>query len=87
MSQQKALAFVTPESGYKLITKTIPKPGPAEVLIKIESAALQPLEWQTPLIPALFNSLNFPAPAGLDGAGVVESIGSGVKRLKKGDRV
>ncbi|KAJ8088415.1 hypothetical protein AAF712_005213 [Marasmius tenuissimus] len=87
MSQQKALAFLTPESGYKLITKPIPVPGPAEVLIKIESAALQPLEWQLPLIPALFDSLNFPAPAGADGAGVVESVGSNVKGIQKGDRV
>ena len=87
MSQQKALVFPSSDSSYTLVTKPIPVPGPTEVLVKIEGAALQPLDWRAPLIPYLFKSLKFPTPAGLDGAGVIESVGSDVKRFKKGDRV
>ncbi|KAJ8088417.1 hypothetical protein PM082_022490 [Marasmius tenuissimus] len=87
MSQQKVLAFPTKESSYTLITKPIPTPGPAEVLVKLEGSAMQPLDWMLPFVPPLFNNFNFPASAGTDGAGIVEAVGNEVKRVKKGDRV
>lgn len=65
-----------------------PQPGPGEVLIRVQAAGVNPVDWKVreghlqgflqhalPLIP------------GWDVAGVIEAVGPGVCRLKTGDAV
>jgi NADPH2:quinone reductase len=63
-----------------------PKPGKGEVLVKLEANGVNPVDTyirsgQYPAVPAL------PYTPGMDGAGIVESVGEGVVGLKTGDRV
>jgi NADPH2:quinone reductase len=61
-----------------------PEPGPGQVRVKVESAGLNYIDvyHRTGFYP---NPL--PLTPGLEGAGIVEAVGSGVVDPKKGDRV
>ena len=61
----------------------IPVPGPDEVLVKIYAVALSPYDWkmlygQAPPVPTVL---------GCDFAGVIETVGQNVTRVKPQDRV
>ncbi len=62
----------------------MPKAGPGEVLIRHTTIGLN-------FIDTYFRSGLYPLPlpgiTGMEGAGIIEEIGAGVKTLKKGDRV
>jgi NADPH2:quinone reductase len=63
-----------------------PEPGPGQVLVKVHAAGVNPVDCYIrsglyPLKPPL------PYSPGMDAAGVVESAGEGVTRIKAGDRV
>jgi len=65
-----------------------PKPGPCEVLIKIEASAVNPFD----LIlrqgyMAQFIPLQLPAVLGGDAAGTIAELGEGVTGFRVGDRV
>lgn len=63
-----------------------PIPGPGEVLLRVEAAALNGLDlWVIEGWPGL--RLSFPHVFGSDGAGTIASVGSGVDNFKPGDRV
>lgn len=70
-----------------------PTPGPAEVLVRMQAASVNPYDWHflhgTPVFIRLFTGLRRPKSPrlGADGAGVVEAVGSETSRLKPGDRV
>ncbi len=63
-----------------------PKPGPGQVLVRIRAAGVNPVDTyirmgtytMTPALPYI---------PGADAAGVVDAVGDGVKRVRKGDRV
>jgi len=63
-----------------------PTPGPAQVLVRIRAAGVNPVDTYIrsgnyALLPTL------PYIPGTDSAGVVEAVGSGVRRFSRGDRV
>ncbi len=63
-----------------------PHPGPGQVLVRVHGAGVNPYDTYMragtyPIKPPL------PYTPGSDAAGIVESIGEGVKKVKKGDRV
>jgi NADPH:quinone reductase-like Zn-dependent oxidoreductase len=70
-----------------------PVPGEGEVLVKVRAAAINPLDWHemrgTPYVMRLGSGLRRPTELrlGVDFAGTVEAVGSGVTRLKVGDDV
>lgn len=78
-------AFGGPEV-MKLEQVQEPKTGPGQVLIQVHAAGVNPVDCYVrsglyPLKPQL------PFTPGMDAAGVVESLGEGVTRVKAGDRV
>lgn len=68
-----------------LVTVPKPRPGPNEVCIRPKAVAVNPIDWKNLQFGATVTS--WPAVLGIDGAGIVESVGSGVKTFKAGDEV
>lgn len=85
MAQQQKALFLTGINGnFVLRERGIPKPGQEQLLVKIDSAALNPLDWKARSFGLYVK--DFPAVLGIDGAGTVEEVGANVSGLEKGDR-
>ncbi|XP_047311554.1 chloroplast envelope quinone oxidoreductase homolog [Impatiens glandulifera] len=75
-------------AGLKHVEVPVPVPQKDEVLIKIEAASINPVDWKIqkglirPILPR-----KFPYIPTTDVAGEVVEVGSGVKSLKAGDKV
>jgi NADPH:quinone reductase len=70
----------------KVEDAAIPKPSSGEVVVRVHAAGVNPYDtYMRAGSYAVKPSL--PYTPGSDGAGVVEAIGEGVKKVKKGDRV
>ncbi|MGB8356804.1 MAG: NADP-dependent oxidoreductase [Chthoniobacteraceae bacterium] len=65
-----------------------PTPGPNEVLIKVQAASVNPVDWKLRAghVKEIF-PVTFPATLGWDVSGTVEETGSGVTAFKRGDEV
>jgi NADPH:quinone reductase-like Zn-dependent oxidoreductase len=77
-----------PPSALKLHERPVPKPGPNEVLIRLQAAgvgswdaAIRDGSWRRPGAP------RFPLVPGTDGAGVIAAKGARVRRFRIGERV
>jgi NADPH:quinone reductase-like Zn-dependent oxidoreductase len=70
-----------------------PVPGPGEVLIKVHAAAVNPLDWHymrgSPYVMRLMSGTGRPTEPrlGVDFAGTIEAVGSGVTRFSVSDAV
>lgn len=84
-STQKAVLLESKCGNYVLGTAPVPKPGPGDILIKVQAAALNPVDYHIQRMGIFFDT--FPAIVGTDIAGDVEEVGEGVTDFKKGDRV
>jgi NADPH:quinone reductase-like Zn-dependent oxidoreductase len=72
----------------QLVVTDVPSardPGPGEVRVAVQTAALNHLDLF--VVSGLPLDYHFPHILGADGAGVVESVGSGVTEVKAGERV
>jgi len=79
--------FGGPEK-VKLSDRPRPKPGRGEVLIHTVAASVNPIDWK--IREGLLKDVvphAFPIVLGCDVAGIVEELGEGVARLRKGDKV
>ena len=68
----------------------IPRPGPDEILIHVESAGIgvwDPFEAEGGFARMMGMQPSFPYVPGADGAGTVAEVGAGVHDFKKGDKV
>src|SRR5688572_31828469 len=65
----------------------VPAPAPAagQVLVDLRAIGVNPVD--TYIRAGKYGARGFPFVPGQDGAGVVESVGGGVTKLKPGDRV
>lgn len=77
--------FGGPEQ-FKLQQWPKPEPGPGSVLVRVRATSVNPADYKIrrygpPFAPAL------PAVLGMDVAGVIEAVGSGVSAFKPGDEV
>ncbi|MGA2976100.1 MAG: NADPH:quinone reductase [Spirochaetia bacterium] len=70
----------------KLEEVPLPKPGPGQVLVRIKAAGVNPADTYT-RGGAYAVKPQLPYTPGTDGAGIVESVGSQVRRVRPGDRV
>jgi NADPH:quinone reductase-like Zn-dependent oxidoreductase len=65
-----------------------PKPGPGEVLVRVQAVSLNPIDWKMRSGAAQDRfPVTFPAILGRDVAGIVREVGEGVTEFKEGDRV
>lgn len=71
-----------------LTSQPLPKVGPGEVLVRVRSAAVNPVDWKVMAggLDALMD-VRFPAIPGWDVAGVVESVGIDTPEFAPGDEV
>lgn len=82
---QKAL-FLTSKHGDLLLEETtVYTPGPGELLIKIKSTSLNPVDWKIRKYGFVVET--YPAILGSDIAGDVEEVGEGVHDFVKGDKM
>jgi len=65
-----------------------PTPGKGEIVVRVVASALNPLDWKLRAGQyKVMTAGRLPRGVGYDYAGVVESVGEGVARLKAGDAV
>lgn len=69
MAQQKALFLTSKQGSFEVRTTPVYKPGPDQLLIKIEAAALNPVDWRVQAWGILIEK--FPAILGEDTDGEV----------------
>ncbi|KAM6490699.1 GroES (chaperonin 10)-like protein [Amanita muscaria] len=84
-SKQQALLLEAKFGNFAVHTVDVPKPGAGEVLVKVHSAALNPLDWKIQKYGIFVE--HFPAVLGSDIAGDVAEVGEGVTGVSVGDRV
>jgi NADPH:quinone reductase-like Zn-dependent oxidoreductase len=77
---QEKLGDLVLSSGFP-----VPSPGPDEVLVKVHSVALNPIDWKIQKYGVVVNT--FPAVLGVDIAGEIMKLGHSVEGLGVGDRV
>ena len=83
--QQKVLHLLSKGGALAVRTVNVPSPGRDDVLLRVEAAGLNPLDWK--IQETGLYTTTYPVLLGEDGAGVVVAVGSNVDRLKIGDRV
>ena len=83
----KAYAVETPDGPFELAD--LPKPAPAanQVLVKITTAGINPLDTKIRAGQGGHAKQPLPAILGLDMAGIVESVGTGITAFASGDEV
>ncbi|MGD0725315.1 MAG: NADPH:quinone reductase [Spirochaetia bacterium] len=83
-------AIVVKEFGgpevLKLAEIPLPKPGPGQVVVRIKAAGVNPADTYV-RSGSYSRKPELPYTPGTDGAGVIETVGSGIRRVKPGDRV
>ncbi|KAH9949996.1 chaperonin 10-like protein [Amylocystis lapponica] len=84
-AQQKALLLQSKMGAFAVGSVDVPVAGPGQLLVKIQAAALNPIEWKIQSWGLFVEK--FPSVPGTDNAGIVEQVGEGVTGFAKGDRV
>lgn len=83
---QKILVIKEAKTPFILSTMAIPKPGPDELLVKVQAASINPVDAIVQALDLLPN-VQYPVILGGDAAGDVVEVGKDVQGYSKGDRV
>jgi NADPH:quinone reductase-like Zn-dependent oxidoreductase len=77
-----------PPSNLKVEDFPDPKPGPGEVLVRVQATSINPVDWKmrSGAAKQIF-PVSFPGILGRDAAGTIRELGEGVKGFAVGDRV
>ena len=84
-SKQKALILDGKYGQFVVTTVDVSKPSPGEILVKIQAASLNALDWKIQKHGIFVD--HYPVIIGKDIAGDVVEVGSGVTDVAVGDRV
>jgi NADPH:quinone reductase-like Zn-dependent oxidoreductase len=88
MTSMKAVVVDRYGGPFRVAELPIPEPAPGQILVRVEAAGLNPMDWQfaagavREVIPAVF-----PMVIGSDAAGEVAAVGESVGRFGIGDKV
>ncbi|KZT28325.1 GroES-like protein [Neolentinus lepideus HHB14362 ss-1] len=83
--EQKALFLVSKHGTFSLGTKAVPAPKAGELLVKVETASLNPIDWKVQKYGGFIET--YPAILGTGLSGTVEEVGEAVTSFSKGDKV
>ncbi len=83
----KAFLVETPDGPFRKVELAKPSPAPHQVLVKIHAAGVNPLDTKIRAEQGGHANQPLPAVLGLDMAGSVEAVGSGVTSFVPGDEV
>lgn len=70
-----------------LVEKEIPQPAAHEILVKVHTAGVNPVDWRIRSGAGVRFGLTLPIPLGSEIAGTIEKLGSGVTCFNVGDAV
>jgi NADPH:quinone reductase len=87
MHAMQALVLDSDRGLFRRATVELPVPGPGQVLVRIKASGVNPLDIKIRGGTAPHAKHPLPAVLGMDLAGIVETVGSGVTAFKPGDRV
>lgn len=83
--QQKALILPKKRGNLKVDSRSIPSPGTGQLLVRIHSAALNPVDYK--IHDTGIFVTHYPVILGVDIAGIVEELGEDVENFRKGDKI
>ena len=75
----------SPEDALRIDDVAVPAPGDGQVLIKLAAAGVNFADVGRRM--GIYPVAEFPTMLGLEGAGIIEAVGAGVRSFKVGDRV
>ncbi|PIL24398.1 hypothetical protein GSI_14151 [Ganoderma sinense ZZ0214-1] len=86
-AQNKALFLEVKEGQFVVKSTETPRPGPGEILVKVEATALNPIDWNIQSFGIFIEK--YPVVLGFDAAGTIAQVGDGVpsSSFAVGDRV
>ncbi|KAJ3994726.1 chaperonin 10-like protein [Lentinula boryana] len=85
MATQQSLVLESKQGPLIISQRPIPQPQAGELLVKVQAAGLNPVDWKIQARGFLVES--YPAVLGSDAAGDVEQVGEGAVGWQKGDKV
>ena len=88
-AKQKAFFLESKFGNFAVRTTDVAQPGPGQLLIKVEAAALNPIDWKLQAYNALDLVEVYPCIPGWDLSGTVAAVGEGegARVFAIGDRV
>ena len=85
IAKMRAVQVSRPNGPLEMVERPIPEPGPGEVRLKVEACGI--CHSDTVTKEGLWPNMQYPRVPGHEVAGVIDAVGSGVVRLKTGQRV
>jgi NADPH:quinone reductase-like Zn-dependent oxidoreductase len=83
----RAYVVERPEAAFTQVDLPCPVPSAGQVLVRVHASCVNPLDTKIRAGKAAHAKQPLPAVLGLDMAGVVEEVGSGVRSFRPGDEV
>lgn len=85
MAKMRAVQIARAKGPFELVEREIPQPGPGEVRIKVQACGVCHSDMFVK--EGVWPGLRYPRVTGHEVAGVIDSLGEGVRGWKVGDRV
>jgi NADPH:quinone reductase len=80
----RAIVYSSKESGFELVDRPVPEPGPGEVRVKVALSGVNPTDWKARKATPEPDQMIVP---NQDGAGVIDAVGPNVSERQPGQRV